>query len=43
VSYFEYAMDNGADVISCSWHAQAVFFPLSMKVWRAEESRNGGR
>ena len=32
VSYFEYAMDNGADVISCSWHAQAVFFPLSMKV-----------
>jgi subtilisin family serine protease len=32
VDYFEYAMNNGADVISCSWSAWAAFFPLSQKV-----------
>jgi subtilisin family serine protease len=29
---FGYAMDNGADVISCSWSASAWNFPLSTKV-----------
>jgi subtilisin family serine protease len=28
---FQHAMDNGADVISCSWSAASPFFPLSTK------------
>jgi subtilisin family serine protease len=29
VNYFRYAMDNGADVISCSWSAGPAYYPLS--------------
>ena len=32
VNYFQYAMDNGADVISCSWKAKSAYYPLSAKV-----------
>jgi subtilisin family serine protease len=32
VALFQYAMDNGADVISCSWTASAWNFPLSTKM-----------
>ena len=32
VSYFQYAVDHGADVISCSWSAQSWYFPLSAKM-----------
>ena len=28
---FDWAVDNGADVISCSWGAAAVYFPLSLR------------
>lgn len=33
VDLFQYAMDHGADVISCSWTASAWNFPLSAKIW----------
>jgi subtilisin family serine protease len=32
VSYFQYAVDQGADVISCSWLATSWDFPLSTKM-----------
>lgn len=32
VSLFQYAIDNNADVISCSWSAAAWNFPLSTKM-----------
>ncbi len=32
VSYFQYAIDHGADVVSCSWSARAWYFPLSTKM-----------
>lgn len=32
VEQFRHAMDNGADVISCSWGASNDYFPLSTKV-----------
>jgi hypothetical protein len=32
VDLFQYAMDHGADVISCSWSAAAWNFPLSSKM-----------
>jgi len=32
VNLFQYAIDNGADVISCSWSAAAWNFPLSTKM-----------
>ncbi|MEZ4658904.1 MAG: S8 family serine peptidase [Caldilineaceae bacterium] len=31
-SYFQYAIENDADVISCSWHASAWYYPLPQKV-----------
>ena len=43
---FDWAIDNGADVISCSWSAAAVYFPLSRRISRAinraaTKGRNG--
>lgn len=43
---FEWAMDNGADIISCSWSPAAVYFPLSRRISRAinraaTQGRNG--
>jgi subtilisin-like proprotein convertase family protein len=32
VELFQYAIDNKADVISCSWHADIRNFPLSAKI-----------
>jgi subtilisin family serine protease len=32
VDLFQYAIDNHADVISCSWSAAAIYFPLSAKM-----------
>ncbi|MFB3766282.1 MAG: S8 family serine peptidase [Methanotrichaceae archaeon] len=32
VAIFQYAIDNNADIISCSWKARADFFPLSTAV-----------
>jgi hypothetical protein len=32
VDLFQYAIDNHADVISCSWSAAALNFPLSAKI-----------
>ena len=32
---FDWAVDNGADVISCSWSPAAVYFPLSRRISRA--------
>lgn len=32
VDYFKYAMEQGADVISCSWSATSWDFPLSIKM-----------
>jgi subtilisin family serine protease len=32
VDYFRYAIEHGADVISCSWSAEAWNFPLSVKM-----------
>jgi subtilisin family serine protease len=31
-SLFQYAIDNNADVISCSWAASAAYFPLSTRM-----------
>lgn len=46
VGYFEHAMTNGADVISCSWSAAAWNYPLSDRVsgiihHAATQGRNG--
>ena len=43
---FQYAMDQGADVISCSWSAASWYFPLSTKIDAvlhhvATQGRNG--
>jgi subtilisin family serine protease len=48
VDYFRYAMENGADVISCSWHAAARYFPLPAKIsaiigHAASQGRTNGR
>ena len=32
---FEWAMRQGADIISCSWSPAAVYFPLSLRISRA--------
>ncbi len=32
VNYFRHAMENGADIISCSWSAKPWYFPLSLKM-----------
>jgi subtilisin family serine protease len=32
VALFQYAIDNNADVISCSWSAASDYFPLSAKI-----------
>ena len=32
---FDWAMNNGADIISCSWSPAAVYFPLSRRISRA--------
>ena len=32
---FAWAMEQGADVISCSWSPAAVYFPLSLRINRA--------
>ena len=43
---FYWAMDNGADIISCSWSPAAVYFPLSRRISQAinraaTQGRNG--
>ncbi len=43
---FDWAMTKGASVISCSWGASAVYFPLSLRqraaiTRAATEGRNG--
>lgn len=45
---FQYAIDNNADVISCSWSAAALNFPLSTKIHgiihkAATEGRRNGK
>ena len=34
-SWFDYARENGADVVSCSWGAAASYFPLSTRISEA--------
>ncbi|MBN2348331.1 MAG: S8 family serine peptidase [Bacteroidales bacterium] len=45
---FQYAIDNFADVISCSWAASAAYFPLSTRMngiihKAATQGRNNGK
>lgn len=34
-AWFDFAMQNGADIVSNSWGAAADFFPLSTRQWKA--------
>ncbi|MCA9964199.1 MAG: S8 family serine peptidase [Anaerolineales bacterium] len=47
VAYFQYAIDHGADVISCSWSARPWNFPLSAKmkgiIHKAATQGRGGK
>ena len=48
VGYFQYALDHHADVVSCSWSAQAWNFPLSTKMhaiirYAATRGRRNGK
>jgi subtilisin family serine protease len=45
-SIFDWAVEKGASVISCSWGASAVYFPLSLRqraaiAYAANQGRNG--